>query len=402
MVRKRKENGAGCIRQRTVMRNGKKYTWWEGQYSAGTDNGTGKLKRPTITGATQEEVAQKLRAITASIDSGDYIEPSKMPLKKWCDIWLEEYTNDLKYMTKKTYKAQVVNHIVPMIGAVKLGELTKHTVQTFVNDLTRKKDLAPKTVKNIHGVLSAVLDTACELDYIRSNPCNKAKLPRVPKTEVKPLTDEQISAFLKIVDMDEFYAPLFKVILFCGLREAEAIGLIWNDINFKSGTITIRQQLQKRPKKDGGFVFDSTKNDKVRTIKPAPFVMDILNQQGIKQLETKLNALDQWQGWKDDKERKTFVVFSNEYGLHLHPQTVYNHFKKLAAQVGADTACVHDLRHTFATLSLQNGDDVKTVQENLGHATAAFTLDRYGHVSEKMRDDSAQRMEKYIQDIKQA
>lgn len=401
MARKnsRAVNGAGCIRQRTAIRNGKKYTWWEAQYSAGSDNGTGKLKRPTITGKTQEEVAQKLRAITAKIDAGIYTEPSKLPLKLWCDIWLEDYTNDLKYMTKKTYKAQIENHIKHSLGAVKLGELSKHLVQSFINDLTRIKNLAPKTVKNVHGVLSTVLDTAVELDYIRTNPCSKTKLPRITKSQVKPLTDEQICAFLKTVDEDEYYAPLFKVILFCGLRESEAIGLTWNNVDFKAGTIRIAQQFQKRPQKDGGFMFDTTKNDKVRTIKPAPFIMEILKLQGIKQIETKAKALDQWQGWTNEKERMIYFVFTNEYGLHLHPQTVYNHFKKMAEQIGAAENCVHDLRHTFATLSLQNGDDVKTVQQNLGHASAAFTLDQYGHVSEKMKDDSAARMQKYIEHI---
>lgn len=272
-------------------------------------------------------------------------------------------------------------------------------MQTFINDLTRKKHLAPKTVKNIHGVLSAILDTACELDYIRNNPCTKAKLPRISNSEVKPLTDEQVNAFIKIIDKDEFYAPLFKVLLFCGLRESEAIGLTWNEIDFKAGTVSIKQQLQKRPKKDGGFTFDSPKNDKVRVLKPAPFVMEILKQQSIKQIELKANALDQWQGFKTEQERKASVVFTNERGQHLGPNTVYNHFKKLASQIGADNATVHDLRHTYATLSLQNGDDVKTVQQNLGHATAAFTLDRYGHVSEKMKEDSAARMQKYIEDI---
>lgn len=84
------------------------------------------------------------------------------------------------------------------------------------------------------------------------------------------------------------------------------------------------------------------------------------------------------------------------------PQTVYNHLKKLAAKIGAPDACVHDLRHTFAVLSLQNGDDVKTAQGNLGHATAAFTLDVYGHVSERMKEESAGRIQAFINSIKEA
>ncbi|SHI24748.1 Site-specific recombinase XerD [Sporobacter termitidis DSM 10068] len=399
---RRTANGSGSIVKRSKMVKGKVYEWWEGRYCVGTNNGTGKIRRPTITGKTQEEVAEKLRAVTAAIDAGTYTEPSKMPLKKWADIWLEDYTSDLKYLTKKTYKSQIENHIKPGMGAVKLGELTKHLVQSFINDLTRKKDLAPKTVKNIHGVLSAVLDTAVELDYIRVNPCAGAKLPRAPKTEVKPLTDEQINDLMKLIDADEYCGPMLKLILFTGLRVSEAIGLTWNCINYKTGTIRIEKQLQERPKKDGGYIFDTTKSDKPRMLTPAPAVMELLKQQGIKQLEAKNKALDQWQGWKDEKERKTSLVFTNEYGQHLRPNIAWRHLKKLAAQVGAPEACVHDLRHTYAVLSLQNGDDVKTLQENLGHATAAFTLDRYGHVSEKMKEDSAARMQKYIEQIKKA
>ena len=106
-----------------------------------------------------------------------------------------------------------------------------------------------------------------------------------------------------------------------------------------------------------------------------------------------------WAGWQNAEERKTALVFTTLTGTNLSPQTVYNHYKKLAAQIGAPDSRVHDLRHTFAVLSLQNGDSVKTVQGNLGHATAAFTLDVYGHVSEKMKEDSAARMEGYIRGI---
>ncbi len=351
-------------------------------------------------------VAEKLRAVTVSVDKDEYFEPSKIPLEVWCNSWLEEYTGDLKYLTRKTYAAQIRNHIIPSLGATQLGDLAKPDertgitpVQKFINDLTRKKNLSPKSVKNVHGVLSAVLDTAVTVGHIRANPCHKIKLPRIPKNEVRPLTEEQVKAFLNIVDGDAYYSPLFKVILFCGLRESEAIGLTWSSVDFKSGTITISKQLQKRPKKDGGFVFDSTKSDKTRILKPAPFVMEVLHQQSIQQLSAKLKASDQWQGWSSEKERRGSVVFTNQFGVHLNPTTVYTHFKALAAQIGADSACVHDLRHTYATLSLQNGDDIKTLQENLGHATAAFTLDRYGHVSEKMKEDSASRMEKFIDGI---
>ncbi len=93
-------------------------------------------------------------------------------------------------------------------------------------------------------------------------------------------------------------------------------------------------------------------------------------------------------------------MFTNEIGSHLCPQTVLKRFKRIAARIGNPSARFHDLRHTYAVTALQEGDDIKTVQTNLGHATASFTLDVYGHVSEKMKAESAARMEAFIQSIK--
>ena len=166
--------------------------------------------------------------------------------------------------------------------------------------------------------------------------------------------------------------------------------------------ITVCKQLQKRPEADGGFQFAPLKNDKVRVIAPAPYVMEVLKSRKVKQMKDRLRAGDLWAAWSTPAEQNKALVFTNPLGQHLHPQTVYNHLTKLAAKIGAPDACVHDLRHTFAVLSLQNGDDVKTVQGNLGHATAAFTLDVYGHVSERMKEESAGRMQAFINSIKEA
>ena len=231
---------------------------------------------------------------------------------------------------------------------------------------------------------------------MRRNPAESVTLPRVTKKEIKPLTDEQVSRMVAQAGTDGF-GTLFKVVVFTGLRLGEALGLTWDCVDFQKKRLTINKQLQKRPLADGGFVFAPLKNDKVRIIAPAPFVLDLLWQWQQRQKEDRLIAGGLWEGWKNEQERQASIVFTNDLGGHLHPQTVLVHFKKLAASVGAPNARVHDLRHTYAVLSLQNGDDVKTVQENLGHATAAFTLDVYGHVSERMKEASAQRMQQYIE-----
>lgn len=413
-------NGNGTIRKITATRNGKEYTYWQARYTEGYDLGTGKQIQRSITGTTQKEVAQKLKEATLDIDHGVYLAPNKLTVGEWMDIWTSDYMGDKKYLTIRNYKAAVENHIKPSLGAVKLMQLTPPMIQRFYNDLLDhgrtvpirdkrgnivKKNGAPvyanapmgaKSVRNIHGVLTKALTVAVNVGYLRVNPCDRVTLPRVEKKELQPLTDEQVKAFLRETELVEL-GDLMKVILFTGLRESEAIGLTWDCIDFKAGTLKVYRQLQKRPLKDGGTVFASLKNNKTRIIKPAPYVMALLQKQWSAQAEQRLAAGDAWQGWRTAEERNAALVYTTPEGNDVSPTSLRYHFKKLVVNIGAPDCRVHDLRHTFAVLSLQNGDDIKTVQGNLGHATAAFTLDVYGHVSEKMKDDSAARMQAYIE-----
>lgn len=392
MARKATRNaqGAGSIRQRADGT-------WEARYTVGRDPGTGKQLRKSVYGKTQKEVRQKLSQAVAALDNGDYFQPSKMTLSRWVEIWLQEYTGDKKYLTVKHYKAQCKTHIVPSLGAVKLSELAPPQIQAFYNGLQRD-GLAAKSVRNIHGILTKCLSTAVQVGYLRSNPASMVTLPKIEKKEIHPLTDEQVKDFLRVSAGDE-YEILLKVILFTGLRESEAIGLTWDCIDFKAGAVKVCKQLQKRPLSDGGFTFAPLKNDKSRSLRPAHFVLDLLERRKREQAAQRLKAGELWEGWHTAEEQKSALVFTTATGGNLSPQTVYNHYKKLAVKIGAPDSRVHDLRHTFAVLSLQNGDDVKTVQGNLGHATAAFTLDVYGHVSERMKEDSAARMEEYIKGL---
>ena len=415
----RAAQGSGTIRKKTFTQKGKEYTVWEGRVTTGRDPGTGRQIQRSFTGKTQKEVREKMQAALVEINDGTYFEPAKMTLARWLDIWTTDYMSDKKFLTQKHYKAQVAEHIKPALGAVKLSQLTPAQIQGFYNDLLKsgrtvpkrdekgkiiKKDgkavteqvpLSAKSVRNIHGVLTKALSVAVTVGYLKANPADRTTLPKMQQREIHPLTDEQVKDFLRVADGDE-YGTMLKVILFTGLREAEATGLTWDCIDFKAGTVKVCKQLQKRPLADGGATFAPLKNDKTRILRPAPFVMGLLKHRQKEQIEQRLRAGEAWEGWSNLAEQKTALVFTTATGQNVQPQTLYNHYKKLAAQIGAPDSRVHDLRHTFAVLSLQNGDSVKVVQDNLGHATAAFTLDVYGHVSERMKEDSASRMEAYI------
>ena len=180
--------------------------------------------------------------------------------------------------------------------------------------------------------------------------------------------------------------------LFTGAREGEILGLTWDCVDFDNDLITIEKQLQKVRKSGGKYRLVPTKTDKTRYIRVAPFVMDLLRKQKSQQSRWRIEAGSAWlDTWG--------LVFTNEQGRNLSPQSVYLDFKKAAKSIGRPDARFHDLRHTYAVIKLENGDDIKTLQEDLGHYSAAFTLDVYGHVSEKMRKASADRMQAYIREI---
>ena len=290
--------GMGSIRKKEKVINGKAYTYYEARYTIGIDPGTGKQIQKSISGKTQREVTRRLKEITTSIDTGTYLPSCKLTVGEWLNTWISEYTADWKPLTVCNYSKQIKKHLIPRLGAAKLEDLDTHTIQLFYNSLT-KSGLAPKTVKNIHGVLHAALEQAVSNGYIHKNPTAGCKLPKVVRPEIKPLEPEEIAQMLKEAKKDA-YDNLFIVAMFTGMRQGELLGLSWDNV-------------------------------------------------------------------------KAVIERAN-----IPPDVRF-----------------HDLRHSFAVTSLYSGDDVKTVQANLGHATAQFTLDVYGHVTQKMRQESAMRMQAF-------
>lgn len=386
----RAAQGSGSIRKKTVTRSGKQYTFWEGRVTIGRDPGTGKQIQKSFTGKTQKEVLQKMQTAAVQIMDDTYIEPSKLTVREWLDTWYAEYLGDVKPLTKVAYKRKIDNHICPSLGATKLKALSAPQIQRFYNDLSERVNLSPKSVKLVHGVLHRALQQAVTIGYIPYNPADACKLPRVQRKEINPLDDDQITAFLAAIKGHK-YEVLYTVTLFTGMREGEILGLCWDRVDFKNGVITIDKQLQKEQKRGGQYIFASLKNDKSRVVQPAPFVMQLLKRHKVQQYKQRCASGKFW--------KETGLVFTDELGQHLCATTVYNNFKRIAAGLGLPEMRFHDLRHSYAVASIRAGDDIKTVQSNLGHATAAFTLDVYGHVTNQMRQASAERMEGYIKEV---
>ena len=166
----RSASGSGNIRKRP---NGT----WEGRYTAGTDERTGKSIRRSVYGKTQKEVRERLRQITNDIDTGSYVAPCSMKYSEWIDIWLSEYLTGRSPLTISQYKSYAHNHIVPVLGNHRLDELSLAQIQKFINSLAQES-LSAKTVKNIYGIMHRCLQQAVTLGYLRRNPSEHCSLPR--------------------------------------------------------------------------------------------------------------------------------------------------------------------------------------------------------------------------------
>ena len=383
-AKKRRDAGSGTIRQRADGR-------WEGRYTVGYDPKTGKQLTRSIYGKTKREVRDKLNKTLTEIQEGTYIEPTNLTVGEWLDLWLKEYKINLRPETKASYEMHIRVHLKPDLGKIRLNKLTTHQIQHLYNKLINERGLSPKTVKNAHGALHAALEQAKINGYLRINPSEGVVLPRIEKEEIKAMDTEDVSAFLKAIEGDPYELPLF-VDLFTGLRQGELLGLTWDCVDFEKGTILVNKQ-HNRAKGEKEFHFSPLKNSRPRRLTPASAVMDALREQKRRQEEWAKAAGSAW----DNHEN---LVFTTELGRYINNKTLWMNFKRIAKEFGMSELRFHDLRHTFSVNSLQAGDDIKTVQENLGHATASFTLATYAHATPGMKRESANRMDTFIRSVR--
>lgn len=388
----KRANGEGTIYK---YRDG-----FAGQITVGRDPGTGKIKRKTIYGATQAEVRKQMTAAAKEIDDNEYMEPSKMTVSKWIDTWMAEYMNHITVNTRRDYNSKIKNHIKPYLGAVKVSDLTKPMIIHHYTKLLENPKISSKTVGNVHAILHSCLETLVELRTIKYNPADSAakRLPKQEKREMKTLTGDELSSFMNAIKGTK-YENVFLVDLFTGMRQGEILGLRWSCVDYENRCITIDKQLYA-PLKGSKYTLEILKNKQARTIYVAPFVLDVLKRERQSQIEARLLAGAEW----DESDLKD-LVFTHKAGYlagkHYTHKTVYKQFKKYVELVGVPEVRFHDMRHTFATLSLQQDPHAyKTISEFLGHASVAFTMDTYNHVTKAMQQKHVDGLQRLIESIK--
>ena len=336
-------------------------------------------------GESREEARRKLNQAIKAIDTGTYTDSRGRRLGEFLDQWLEEVVKpSVRQWTFAGYEVHIRLHIKPTLGAIPLNQLTALDVQRWMN---RKAGdgLSAKSIRYMRGTLRAALNQAVRWGMISRNVAMLVEPPRGPQYEIRPFDPEEARRFLAAIRGDRLEA-LYSVALALGLRQGEALGLQWRDVDPDRGLIRVVHQLQRV---DSKLTLVSLKTDKSRrTLQLPASTLRGLRQHRSRQTAEREQLGD---GWHDRD-----LVFTTPDGRPLEGSTVTRMFHRHLDEAGLPQRRFHDLRHSCATLLLVQGVSPRVVMEVLGHSDVGMTLNTYSHVVPQLRRDAADRMEEIL------
>lgn len=364
----RRENGAGTEPKQDA--NGR---WW--LKISYRDPDTGDLKRTTIRGASQGEVINKRKDFYKSIDAGVKPVRKKLTLQDWLDTWLE--VNKKGVVTNKSYviyKTVVNTHIKDSkLGAMTLDKIKRVDVQRFLNE--KGKKVAPSYLAQIKVVLADAFNIA-EIDrLIMVTPCKNIKLPQVEQKEVNPLSQDEIKLLLDTAGPGSLMYNIIFLTLHTGMRLGEVCGLKWADIDYKHKRISVKQQAKVDDTGDGErkLILGPLKTKaSYRTIPIGNRVIEVLKWHTAQQ--------GRLIGEFGDSYNDLGLVFCEPEGNIITPNTIGTRFSRIMDRTPIEKRTFHQLRHTFASVAISQGLNIKAISAVLGHEKTSTTLDIYGHL----------------------
>lgn len=372
---------------------------WEGQYVY-------KRERRSIYGKTQEEVARQLEEIIASIEEGTYIRPNQHTLLSWLREWLHTYAEPtLRPATFTNYELIIERHFNTKLGNVKLKNISTRMLQNFFNEKlvsgrANKKSggLSPKTLKNMKYMLHVALDQAYFDELIPSNPVNGVRLPVPDGPEqrvLRPEEKERICAHA--ATMRTFPAQGVILLLTCGLRRGELLGLQWQDVDLEDGIMKIRHTLSRLKKFDvskSAYPYIRLDAYAPETNRTALYLGPVKTKKAVRTIYLPARAKGallvirtistEFADVKSDFNPHD-LVFCTEEGHPFEAKVLEEGFQKILADLHLKSVNLHATRHTFATEALQKTTDIVTVSEILGHTKPSTTLDMYGHTFDERK-----------------
>ncbi len=378
MVNGKRSSGEGMVRLRKDGR-------WEGRLVVEYDE-KGLPKTKNVTAKTKSECEDKLKVLRETLGkSADRIY-ADMPFGSWIDYWYKTFCKPaLRYTTREGYESFIYRHVIPSVGKIPLNKLSQKDLQQFYAKLKRQGRLqyadklgaavSDRLVRSCHAQCRAALEQAVKNALISYNPANDCKLPPKRNREMQVLSPKEVGRFL-VRAKEEGYYEIFLLELSTGMRRGEILGLQWKDLDFTDGSLRISRQVL--PAEGGVLVQPPKTKSSLRTIILPPYMLEILAAM--------------------EKEKNCEWIFPSpvNFGEPRNPSALSHRLQHLLKRSGCKKIRFHDLRHTFATMALENGMDLKTLSDLLGHVSAETTLNIYSHLTDTMRVTAAIKIDREI------
>ena len=337
----------------------------------------------TING-TLKETIERRDELLYEVRHSKIKPDSNMTLLEYSKLWLKDYAEvNVKPSTLNGYRNCLNAHILPRFKDYKLCDITVYELEKFYNDLRKTKSknpdgngnyklLSESQVRHQHSLLCIMLNTAVKWDFLEFNPCLKlTKPPTVTRKEMQFYDEKELQLLFRHLEYEDltFKTAIYLLVL-GGLRRGECLGLMWELVNFKEKTITIKNNLLNIRGK--GVYLDTPKTKKsLRTVTLPDVCFSLL-----KELKSKQEIMkDMFKGsWKE-----TDFVFKDEFGNYYNPSRLSRNWSSFMKKHNLKHIRLHDLRHTCATYLLSHNTPIATVSKKLGHSNIYTTLDVYTH-----------------------
>lgn len=361
----------------------------------GRDPETGKRKQKWFSGfSTKKEAESAMASKIHELNQGIFIEPAKITLEDYLRRWLQDYAKtNCAPRTYEGYESIIEKHLIPSLGKITLDRLKPMHIQKYYSDklsngrADQKGGLSARTVHHHHRLLHEALEHAVRWQVIAVNPTRAVSPPKPQRKNIVTLTRGEVLLLLKAAEGSKLYEPIYFAIN-TGMRRGEIFALRWDDVDFENQLISIRQTLHRT--KGSGFVFrDTTKTDgSRRSIAASDSVISMLKRMKRKQIEKRIALGSAYQDHG--------LIFCRDDGSPYNLDYMSREFGQLIRRNNLPPVRFHDLRHTHATLLLQQGEHPKVVSERLGHSTITITMDLYSHVMPNMQKEAAQKLDNLL------
>ena len=331
--------------------------------------------------STRREAEQELTKKIGAIDDGSFVTPTSITLESYVEVhWLESVRSRVKPTTFDSYERTLKNHILPTLGKKRLQGILPSDLTALYGELLRagrrvagrsSGTLSAKTVHNVHLIVSKVLGDAVDDGLLQQNAAAKAKPPKPGRQsyqQIRAWTPDELHHFLNL-SKDHRFHDAYHLAALTGMRRGEILGLRWEDLDLVQNRLSVRHAIvlvRGKPQSS------TPKNHEARVVYLDPDTITMLKHRKAAYNERVLA-----EGCGPDAEA---YVFTREDGRSIHPDNLSSAFVKLATRIQLPRICLHDLRHTHASIALAAGVPIKVVSERLGHASPEFTMRIYQHV----------------------